>query len=239
MNEEGEQNVVSMTDTEITSRYGDFIRLQQEGKSIGEIAKMYGLQYQTVCTRIRKGPPIPRLLLKDKICVDCEKPFKQFNGKQLRCGHFARKEGCIYLATKKYRNRRFKTIYEKNKKVILAERNARNRYRRKNDTDFALKSLLRSRLTNQMRNKTKSTRTMDLLGCSIDFFRLHLESLFQEGMTWENRGFYGWHIDHIRPCSSFDFTDPEQQRECFHYTNLQPLWAHDNLVKSGNYRHGK
>lgn len=57
-----------------------------------------------------------------------------------------------------------------------------------------------------------------------------LEQQFTEGMTWENYG--EWHVDHIRPCVSFDLSIPEQQQECFHYTNLQPLWAKDNLQKS-------
>jgi hypothetical protein len=50
-------------------------------------------------------------------------------------------------------------------------------------------------------------------------------------MSWDNHGKHGWHIDHIRPCASFDFSDPEQQQQCFHYSNLQPLWAGDNLSK--------
>lgn len=54
-------------------------------------------------------------------------------------------------------------------------------------------------------------------------------------MTWENYGVHGWHIDHIRPCKSFDLTDPEQQKECFHYTNLQPLWWWENLEKGGKW----
>lgn len=58
----------------------------------------------------------------------------------------------------------------------------------------------------------------------------HLENLFVEGMSWGKHG--EWHIDHIKPCISFDLTIPQQQKECFHYTNLQPLWAKDNLVKS-------
>ena len=66
---------------------------------------------------------------------------------------------------------------------------------------------------------------------SKDQRKIRNESLFQSGMTWENHGKYGWHIDHIRPCSSFDLTDPEQQKLCCHYTNLQPLWAKDNLSK--------
>jgi hypothetical protein len=59
-----------------------------------------------------------------------------------------------------------------------------------------------------------------------------MESKFLPGMTWDNRGLRGWHIDHIVPCSFFDLANPEQQRKCFHYTNLQPLWAADNLRKS-------
>ena len=51
-------------------------------------------------------------------------------------------------------------------------------------------------------------------------------------MTWENHGIGGWHVDHIRPCADFNLLDPEQQRQCFHFTNLQPLWAWQNLQKS-------
>jgi len=57
----------------------------------------------------------------------------------------------------------------------------------------------------------------------------HLESQFEPGMTWDNHG--TWHIDHIKPCASFDFSDPEQQHECFHWSNTQPLWAADNIAK--------
>ena len=60
---------------------------------------------------------------------------------------------------------------------------------------------------------------------------MHLEAQFKPGMTWDNYGLKGWHVDHIRPCASFDLRDPEQQRRCFHYTNLQPLWAEENLKK--------
>ena len=58
---------------------------------------------------------------------------------------------------------------------------------------------------------------------------LYLQGKFKEGMHWNNLG--KWHIDHIRPCASFDLTDPEQQKQCFHYTNLQPLWAAENIRK--------
>ena len=55
--------------------------------------------------------------------------------------------------------------------------------------------------------------------------------MFHPGMSWDNYG-SAWHIDHIRPCSSFDFSDPEQQKKCFHFSNLQPLWDEINTVKS-------
>ena len=67
----------------------------------------------------------------------------------------------------------------------------------------------------------------------MNFLQCYLEGKFTEGMTWENHG--KWHIDHIKPCCSFNLEDEEEQKKCFHYTNLQPLWATDNLVKSGKY----
>jgi len=77
----------------------------------------------------------------------------------------------------------------------------------------------------------KENKTVELLGCSIEECKSYLESKFIEGMSWDNHGLYGWHIDHIIPCASFDLTDPAQQQKCFHYTNLQPLWAEENLKK--------
>lgn len=76
---------------------------------------------------------------------------------------------------------------------------------------------------------------LEMLGCSILEFRKYLEAQFISGMTWENYGLRGWHIDHKRPCAKFDLTDPAQQRECFHFSNLQPLWAIDNLKKGSKY----
>jgi hypothetical protein len=78
----------------------------------------------------------------------------------------------------------------------------------------------------------KSDSTLSLTGCTIQELKAHLESLFQPGMTWENHSRDGWHIDHKIPCAAFDLADPEEQKRCFHYTNLQPLWAMDNIMKS-------
>lgn len=89
----------------------------------------------------------------------------------------------------------------------------------------------RMRLAILKQGAYKAEKTFILIGESPDFVRKYLESQFLPGMTWENHSPDGWHIDHKKPCSSFDLTDPEQQKACFHYTNLQPLWATDNLSK--------
>jgi len=79
----------------------------------------------------------------------------------------------------------------------------------------------------------KISKTTELLGCSIEHLRLWLTFYFHPGMSWSNYG--EWHIDHTKPCAKFDLTDPEQQRQCFHYTNLQPLWAGENFRKGDTY----
>lgn len=104
----------------------------------------------------------------------------------------------------------------------------RDRY--KNDINYRLASILRSRLNCALRN-SKGGSAVDDLGCSIEEFKLYLESKWQLGMTWNGHGRDGWHIDHIIPLVSFDLTDPEQLKKACHYTNLQPLWAEDNLSK--------
>lgn len=81
---------------------------------------------------------------------------------------------------------------------------------------------------------SKCELTSELLGCTIEHAIKHLERLFKPGMSWANHGhgLGGWHIDHIRPCASFDLTDGDQRRACFHWSNLQPLWSGQNLEKS-------
>ena len=101
---------------------------------------------------------------------------------------------------------------------------------------FRILCNLRCRIGSALKGKTKVTRTTILLGCTPDNLIIHLESKFTEGMSWENYGGeMGWQIDHIKPCASFDLSDIEQQKKCFHYSNMQPLWAIDNLKKGSNF----
>ena len=111
---------------------------------------------------------------------------------------------------------------------------SRNRYA--NDSTYRLMCSLRNRLRQALKGNDKSETTKNLLGCSVDRLRSYIQSKFTEGMHMGNYG--DWHLDHVQPCASFDLSDAKQQRACFHYTNLQPLWAKDNLIKSSKVTQG-
>lgn len=108
--------------------------------------------------------------------------------------------------------------------------------RRKSDPAWAIRLNLSTRISKALRGKQKALPTLTLLGCSLEELRRHLEKQFLPGMSWENYGKEGWHVDHKRPCASFsDLTRPEQQRECFRFSNLQPLWSTDNYKKGAKW----
>lgn len=102
----------------------------------------------------------------------------------------------------------------------------------KDNPIFKIKRNLRRRVNHALHNNKKADKTFELIGCTPEFFKLYIESLFLENMSWNNYG--EWHIDHKKPCYTFDLSDENQQRECFHYTNQRPLWAVDNLSRSRN-----
>jgi hypothetical protein len=108
---------------------------------------------------------------------------------------------------------------------------AYQRNRTKTDARYKLSRRLRSRLRRALQGNYKNGSAVTDLGCSISELKTHLESKFQPGMTWDNWSFEGWHIDHIVPLASFDLTDRNQLLTACNYTNLQPLWAIDNLIK--------
>ena len=108
---------------------------------------------------------------------------------------------------------------------------AYNNTRTKTNIQFKLSKALRNRLRHALQGNFKNGSAVRDLGCSIDELKMHLESKFQYGMNWDNWSFEGWHIDHIVPLASFDLTDRKQLLLACHYTNLQPLWAIDNLSK--------
>lgn len=114
----------------------------------------------------------------------------------------------------------------KRKELALYKRN-----KRKEDNNYKLSCILRSRVSKIIKNNKKPGSFVQDLGCSIGELKQYIENKFQPGMNWDNWSMYGWHLDHIIPLASFDLTDREQFLKAAHYTNLQPLWAKDNLSK--------
>jgi hypothetical protein len=129
----------------------------------------------------------------------------------------------VLSLNKKYR--------QKNKEVLKNKKTEYYLKRRNKDAKFKILCNLRHRLNMAVKNNIKYKTTLELLGCTTDFLKDYLEKQFKNGMTWDNYGVM-WHIDHIKPCAYFDLSDINQQKQCFHYSNLQPLFAIDNILKS-------
>tara|TARA_B100001059_G_scaffold81812_1_gene79898 strand:+ start:2049 stop:2765 length:717 start_codon:yes stop_codon:yes gene_type:complete len=121
------------------------------------------------------------------------------------------------------RRREYQRKYDKEHKK---ERTMYANKRRKTNPQCRMKSRLRARLRQALNGKLKSATTMELLGCDIDYFVNYIKNQLQPGMTLDNV-----EIDHMMPCASFDLIKVEEQKACFHYTNLQPLSKHENGSK--------
>ena len=118
-------------------------------------------------------------------------------------------------------------------------RNAEGSRRRVRHSEAVARRCIDRRLRARLRRlliqpPNDSARLWELVGCSREQLRVHLERHFCGHMSWENR--HRWHIDHIRPCASFDLTDPDQVRQCFHFLNLRPIWAEDNMIKGKRWQ---
>ena len=122
-----------------------------------------------------------------------------------------------------------KKYYEKNKIKINQKTVYWNKIRYKTNSLYRLIHNLRIRTKEYLKHHGYKSKTFEIVGCTPEFLKEYLENKFTEGMSWDNYGYYGWHIDHIIPLSSAK-TEEEIYKLC-HYTNLQPLWANDNLTK--------
>lgn len=149
-------------------------------------------------------------LIRNKACIICKKSFVINSAIHKICSTQCNKEH-----TRRYSN----------------EYNTR---RKKEDPTYKLLCGIRTRVIRALKGNFKLSTTTELLGCTIKKLKTHLQKQFTEGMSWDNHAIHGWHIDHIKPCSRFDLSKLSEQKRCFHYTNLQPLWAEENLRKGNN-----
>jgi hypothetical protein len=123
--------------------------------------------------------------------------------------------------------------YYTNKTSIRERRRMIHSKRMNTDLEYKIKHTVRARFNSMIKNRgmVKNASVIDIVGCTMPDLISHLESLFKPGMSWDNYGLHGWHIDHVAPLASFDVSKEEELRKAWHYTNLQPLWAKDNLSK--------
>ena len=130
-----------------------------------------------------------------------------------------------------YLNKYAREYRQKNKQKVQAIVCKSTKKRLKKDVTFRLSHSIRCSISSSIRRMgyTKKSRTYKILGCTFEELKQHLKSQFQEGMTWDNYGRDGWHIDHIYPVSKA--RDEQHLLELNHYTNLQPLWKRDNMAK--------
>ncbi len=165
-------------------------------------------------------------------CKVCQQEYKkqwdEANREQM-------KEYCkqYYKTNPEWHRERARQYQKANREKI---KKRMKRYREEN-LSARMAASMRVRIWKVLKGRSKAASVMNLIGCTIKELMQHLEAQFMDGMTWENYGPYSWHIDHIVPCAAFDLTDPEQQKACFHYTNLQPLWAEDNMSKNDKLPH--
>ena len=174
-----------------------------------------------------------------KICTTCK--VKKTNSE-----FYKRTSGKLHTSCKYCQLQRKREYYQDNKQVLKEKRKhyyrnnkakvrkCESRYRKKrlkHDVKFKMIMRIRNHL-NQYLQDGKRFSSMKYLGCTLDELKTHLESKFQDGMSWDNYGRDGWHIDHIYPLSKADLTSEDECFRVFHYTNLQPLWAIDNIKKS-------
>ena len=175
---------------------------------------------------------------KDKISERRKKHYKE-NTEIYKTRNLNNKDN-IKATKKKYRANNKQKIKEYDAKT-KDRQNIRKVENRKLNPHKRVQHCLQTRIRTAINSADgkKVNHTEELIGCSIQFYKEYLESKFIVGMSWENYGFVGWHIDHIRPCASFDLSDPEQQKLCFHYTNTQPLWGTTEIAvsygESANY----
>lgn len=140
---------------------------------------------------------------------------------------------------KDYKNNYNKEYGKKNRKKISAQ----EKERRENDIQFRLIKNIRNRINNALNGNIKKTTAKEYMGCSVEELKTHIEQQFYshprtgEKMRWDNYGYSSWHIDHIKPLSLFNLSKKEELLEAGHYTNLQPLWAEENLSKGDRYEY--
>jgi len=178
--------------------------------------RVFQTRIGTMCRNCHSRTKSRGTVVKINNCLRCGRSFSSTTAKKKYCSQLC------------YR----RTWFDNNIELKRTLSRTADYKRYHSNIQYRLQHILRSRFKSALKNNAKSGSAVKDLGCSILILKSYLESKFLPGMTWDNYGFYGWHIDHIIPISSVDLTNTEQLKMVCHYTNLQPLWAKENRSKS-------
>jgi hypothetical protein len=167
-----------------------------------------------------------RIKNKERIKLREEKNREKY--KKMRFEKYPLRREKYMINIKRWNKENKDRVNENHRKYVKAKRQT--------NLEFKLTEILRCKLLTTLRAKNvkKQMRALELVGCTLQELKEHLESQWLPGMNWDNHTKTGWHIDHIKPCNTFNLKDIEQQKQCFHYTNLRPLWADDNYTRPKN-----
>lgn len=181
---------------------------------------------------------------RQEFCIDCRREGhnKRAREKAVRKirpdGRWIRREVPIkdwpIKEREEYERNRRRRWREENREKVRKQKREYEKKRRASDHSYRLSQRIASQMwccLNEKTHRKAGKKWQDLVGYNLQDLKLHLQSKFREGMTWENLG--KWHIDHIRPQSSFRFDGPDDDgfKECWSLNNLQPLWARENAAK--------
>lgn len=191
-----------------------------------------------ICTKCKESKIINKFSknknMKDGLhiwCRDCVKEYDQLNKEKQANYHRLKRINEI---------ENFKAYDKKYKSENRDKQNKYNSEKWKNNPTFKLRKILRGRFWDALKRHTSGGKvnkfhsSLALLGCSIEEFKIYLESMFLPQFTWENHGIV-WEIDHIEACAKFDLTKFEEQQKCFNYKNLQPLFKTTEIAESFGY----
>lgn len=190
------------------------------------------------CSRCKIPKEISLFYNKASACKECERKRRKEIYNPVNAHNSYKRN----LTEENKEKRRKYSLDKRNENVEYARQKVRDwrkanpnykRNRLANDLNYRISENLRGRLYKAVKEQFKAKSISNLIGCNINFYKDYLESKFLEEMSWDNYG--QWHIDHIIPIKSFNMQDIKEQKQCFHYTNTQPLWAIDNFKKSAKY----
>lgn len=201
------------------------------------------MENENICHKkgLRKKKPAPlskecpRCFLVKSICL-----FYKKSSKCIACSKLIYRERKheISAKMKEYhiKNRERKKEYDRIKNLTKRSQiNLRKRNKYKLDINNKLSLLLRGRVRHAVKGGQRVGSPVKDMGCTVQELKNYIELQFKDGMTWENHGVFGWHIDHKKPLAMFDLSNRESFLQACHYTNLQPMWWIDNTKKGSRY----